>query len=1293
VRKYCFKIVTLFFIIITLFFPSTISQFLEEPNQLRIVDQNQPDNNIFATESNNYVDNDNIIENENFELINDKNDQTGISSKYTESEFSKSLIPNALDLSDILGNYQDMIGVERNPDGSITAEFFMKPVFYCDEKSNQQFIDTTIKTVIHPQMDMAKDFEYGCEENNLKLYFQDRIKPEFNDELILMANNEHKYPITWQPLGSSVQIDNINSFSIIRNLNCVDAKIDNYEIVFPEIFNGCDDTYKVLPNKLKHELLLKQHSQSHLIELLTDFQRQKNNIIDENNLVFDYYGLLTIPEDIILFQNNILQPSTFEQSCVVELRNNFGDIIYQIPEPFAYELENPSQRIQNKYIFRKLDSSSENEQARYLLILRTNLEWLMNENRNFPIIIDPDIEVPPKGEIGTDTFLVKGNDTHPEYSRFNYGESGELKVSLAGPSVYSKENLFFRSILRFPGLEVISSHAQILDAKLILQSITDTGTLSITVFKLYDNWIEGKGTEEHPGLNGATWNYSGYNIWAGGNYDGDNIQTDTVEITTSTYYSWNVRDIVSSWIANPGTNYGFLLTGTDNEDILKSFYSSEAPYAPVRPKLTVTYNTPPKLAGLKEIIINEGDKQKVIPMSEIFFDPDIEDASHQDSLSFQIWNGTYKPGTKKKVLNFESNGVFSSENITVDLRSTDELYITPSDSEISGMDVIYVRVKDRYVEEWLHTAITIYIKTINDPPEIISIDRRPIYDDTIELTATENMYVEFEILVEDPDNPEFFDSNKYIKNRSHGAPADLEFRWEKEKTDQFTITELEDMAQITFNPDNSLVGLFYINITVYDNYWYKPTKYSKLRKVEVSNHTVMLIFDIENVNNQPNLPKVLEPFEYEFNAEELITFKAKCKDPDQKIPDSNEKLTFTWTSNLDGQIGIGEEIESQLSKGKHIINLTVKDRQNAQNNVSFEISIRNRATISSENCSYHFTDAEDDVLFFYYELADTGEKEFVIERGSNYPEFDLFIDITELTSVRYKNYLLINLTFKDPLSLNLDSKNYKYNFQIHLIKPGHSEILMEVKELEYDPHIYDLLYSPDISKYYAKFGLSDSTLENRERTISIRKHLGDLEYGEGINTKLLSDFTLYAIAKTELKQHPADSFEHVVCYDTIGVGSKEAPLPKQKTDVIEDVNKSSDINWGFISGVLVICIIILVSIVFFFRKKKMEAESMDKSTIDTTGGMDMGMGMPMGVGAPQQMHGPGMMFPPPGPGMPGMTGISSIPGIPGMPGMFPGVQHGPGPSGPMPPLLPPAQFDLITSEDEKKKKKRMFKNK
>jgi hypothetical protein len=1189
--------------------------------------------------------------------------------------------------------FKDRVYFSPNQDGSTTAEFYMKPTFYIDENNSQQFIDTTIEQISQPTLpnqleqpdiyDLENNYNFQSVKNNLKTYFRKDYLPNINNNLIYLSEPENNYPLEWQPIKLAIFADNapdINLKTIFEpNLQYSSSKVIDSTIIFNDIYPGCDDRYTVQPNQLKHDLIINQLPVEFHNNLEKDIQQSKIN----RNFDLNYYGILSTPPEFGFYLSGSLQSESFETSGSVELKgtnNDCGGLTYKIHPPVAYEQITPGNKISCKQRFIPLNSEYPGTKlwTKTLVILQTDLAWLNAQERKFPIVIDPSIEIRNGVEngVGQDTYLVQGNKTESNWTDYNFGSSPDLKVSIAGPSIFSFEYFLHRSILKFPGINSISSYANILEAELILWS-KNPGNISISVYKLFDDWLEGNGSELEPGNVGATWNSSGYNMWTGGNFDGYYISHATVEVGKPDFYKWNIRDIVRGWVSDPlnNPNYGLLLTGTDKEDVIKIFHSSDSHSISVRPKIKIKYNTPPIKTGLDSLTVYEG-QTKYLNRKDLFIDPDVDIInSPDDEIEFEIWNGTAWVNTGINE-SLPPNGA----NYSAELLINDTIVITPFENEEEfGTDTLKVRVKD-ISSIWKRLDIKLEVISVNDPPEIIKIGSEEVNRRTsILLDAQEDVPVIYPIEVYDPDNPDF---DKKDNPKADDA-GDIDFDWSPRLPLNLDIT---DMGDLTFNPDNSLVGTFYMNLTVYDTIWREvgPT----VRKYELSNSTIELVFTIMNTNDKPTKPIIVEPNTgSEFSTVDSIMFRGKCTDVDLLVPNSNEKLTFKWILGDGEPIGQGNQITTGLAKGHHLITLRVEDIEGEFNEANVTVVIRNQATIDALNCTYYYTDEQRDVLCYYYSSTDEGVEEFKTERGT-FNKYNIGnIDITDFTSVRFRQQLLINLTIDENISTILSLDNHEYDFSIYLVKPTHREEVAELTGLRYLGGRFNQLYKPE--DYYAKFtlnnnnyqknGLDKFSLINKGQTLSLKVHLGDLEAGEGDYSKLRPDFSIFAVVKIEVQQHPAGYFEHIICYDSVGYGGQVAPFPQKVTEVDDNTQSGTDSS-VILASVIIIVIIIAIIIVgmVMFRREAKRGVKESKIVYDTSklgaaaqgqtitqpkpslptpfgppGGFQPGpmgpMGMPMNI--------PMNMPMPPGPGAPGYghSGPMMVPPLmvppirPGMP--------------------------------------------
>jgi hypothetical protein len=1221
------------------------------------------------------------------------------------------------DVSNLNQKYNDRISYQGNPDGTTTATIHIKPLFYFDSSGTQQLIDTQILPA-ESTMGTDSEYQYQSIRNNLKLQFNDQYSPGFDSSLIRVTDASGNHPLTWQPVGLRIEPDQDYSLideyrlapvAIGSNLISSQAIIEENIISFNDIYSGCIDQYLVLPNQLKHEFILKESPIDGFSHSGVDTENLPENVGD----VLNYYGWLNLPPEIIPSLGENAQTKSFETSDEITLRDkSTGEAIYQITSPVIYEQASPQHRIPGSYSMIPVGASG-TPWSQTMLILSADLAWLNAPERNYPVVLDPDLTTPKynEGEEGFDTYIVRGNETDPELSEYNYGASMELLVSLAGPSFFSREHHFYRSVLKFPGISSIQSHAQIIEATLILQC-KNYGNMSISVFKLFDDWLEGTGTESEPSTEGANWNHSGYNIWTGGNFDGYYTDHATTEINLGpTFYTWDLKDIVEEWVQDPinNPNYGLLLTGTDKEDVIKKFHSSDVANPGIRPIVKIKYNTPPTSTGLTYLELAE-DQEITLERTDIFYDPDVDDpgATHEDELQYNLWNGTKWTDLATE----RSGGLYiNNSNFSVKLNIDDQLIITTlKDAQQFGIGSINVRVKDLNSKTWVFEEIIINATATNDPPEFNIIDDEDVSKVTkLILSAQEDVSRDYNIEILDPDNVEFLESNT---EKSHGAPGDLEFRWERDKTEWFTIGEEEDGAFIRFNPDNELVGTFTMQITVYDTVWERKKLGNKFKyyKNEVSNDTIELIFIIDPTNDPPNKPKILEPKKgSEFSTDEKITFRGTGFDVDLLNPNSTEKLVYKWIlGEGDGTpLGQGQEIKVELSKGTHLITLRVEDRADEYREVNTTISVRNRATIDELNSSFYETDELEDTISFIYQITEEGVEDFKVSRGS-LSKIDFFNgDASELSSKRWKQYLFVNLTIKENISSIITEENQNFEFTFYLVKPGHKEEVMDMTGVRYLGSRFDELYVPTTyyaklqfdNKYYKNNGMGDFKIKDKGKTLSAKAHLGDLEAGEDDYQKLQPDFKIFATVKLEVERHPFGYFEHIITYDSIGYGSEPAPFAKSDSTQTEKSDTGPNAETMLIIGIIIVIIIMCILIGFMVLRSDESKEVTTKPIIYDTTQLDSGpktddKGKKKGrkrigkkerkkrkgeVEAKEKAPGPMMPMPMGGIPHPGPGAGMGIGGVGAPMPQFPGMR--PPPPGFMPmPMMPPVTGPRVSSK-------------
>ena len=180
-----------------------------------------------------------------------------------------------------------------------------------------------------------------------------------------------------------------------------------------------------------------------------------------------------------------------------------------------------------------------------------------------------------------DTYLRNGGGSNSVY-----GASADLFVGFWGNPEWT------RSILRFPALPlpagavVVSAHLE-----LYMHAADTPDAMDLSVHRMTSPWTE----------SGATWNdMDGANAWnaSGGGGDFDPTSVDLVTgVTNGTgWYSWNVTSLVKGWWNGTVANHGLLVRQADDDLGIslgrKEFFSSDAPNATDRPRLSLGYRAP-----------------------------------------------------------------------------------------------------------------------------------------------------------------------------------------------------------------------------------------------------------------------------------------------------------------------------------------------------------------------------------------------------------------------------------------------------------------------------------------------------------------------------------------------------------------------------------------------------------------------------------------------------------------------------------------------------------------------------
>ena len=210
------------------------------------------------------------------------------------------------------------------------------------------------------------------------------------------------------------------------------------------------------------------------------------------------------------------------------------------------------------------------------ITLAVDAKWLAG--KAFPVVLDPSptFVAGGPGTQGVDCHLLSAAWANNSYCASDWREVGYTSAN-------SKVQ---RTLAMFPLTSIPSSAVvSAADLDLYLYSTSGpTGPVAVKAYRVTSGWNQG-----------ATWNSSGAGAWTpGGAYDSaTTLATVNVGLTAG-HYHWPVAAAAQNWVNGSAPNYGFLLrVNSETTNGVLRFASAFNTDATWRPRLTVTYNTPP----------------------------------------------------------------------------------------------------------------------------------------------------------------------------------------------------------------------------------------------------------------------------------------------------------------------------------------------------------------------------------------------------------------------------------------------------------------------------------------------------------------------------------------------------------------------------------------------------------------------------------------------------------------------------------------------------------------------------
>ncbi len=296
------------------------------------------------------------------------------------------------------------------------------------------------------------------------------------------------------------------------------------------------------------------------------------------NVDLQYYILPTgVKENIILknadVQNEFEMEYKFHQltatqtdSQHITLSDSDGNPVYTITAPVMCDANGVWSNALTLTIV-------EAKQNKLTVKLTADAQWLQDEERSFPVTVDPSFNTEQTWGSVDSTTIVSG---HPNTSYGLDGDSyiGSLYVGYEINSSFRKT----RALIRLNTLPQLSPGDVIVDAQLCLLQQASYKNIQVNVHQATADWE----------MATATWNSmnSSYNTTVE-DYDITTYSTNPI------FNSWNVTNLVRKWYDGTAENYGVMLvapseTATSMSRVI--YYASTYPsYVSVRPVFQIQY--------------------------------------------------------------------------------------------------------------------------------------------------------------------------------------------------------------------------------------------------------------------------------------------------------------------------------------------------------------------------------------------------------------------------------------------------------------------------------------------------------------------------------------------------------------------------------------------------------------------------------------------------------------------------------------------------------------------------------
>lgn len=457
----------------------------------------------------------------------------------------------------------------RLANGSDLAISYAYPVHYQDAKGEYQEIDNSLKLYNADGTLSTAAVESGLSASatvgkapviDTRVYKNSSGIAQVQlalsggaDKLASITYDGYTVSLTPQIITSASSITSASGDAVLKA-----AKVAG-RVKTAEAFHAKDSfEAKVIPQNLSSALVYEDIIAGADLEYIVAETSLKENIIVKSAAAPNSYAFL--------LDAGGLKPVQTETGSI-ELQDKNKKTIFVIPAGYMVDADG----VMSTEVDYSLKAVTG---GKYILTVTADAQWLKDEDRSYPVTIDPPVYIQGFYNIETGTLN--------QY--YGSSPSGQQAIEYIGG--FSQYGTYCRMLVRVNNLPIIPNNCQVVHSGLYLfkYNFTNIGMTSLR--------LQAQALKYNAPINGFwcmlhSWNNSP---------EIDTEVIDYTDVSVSTPYSmWNLTKETRKWYNDPSTNYGICLRATmeglmDYSNCANAtFYSSNTTNAAYRPYFAIEY--------------------------------------------------------------------------------------------------------------------------------------------------------------------------------------------------------------------------------------------------------------------------------------------------------------------------------------------------------------------------------------------------------------------------------------------------------------------------------------------------------------------------------------------------------------------------------------------------------------------------------------------------------------------------------------------------------------------------------